>query len=266
MQTFTKKSYLKKIKEKFIIGIIGFPLKKPRTLTLWRKKLIFIKKNISIFKFEINPRNLFSFLNTLSDLNFNYALAVTMPFKKRIIKFTNKMHPSSARAKAVNLFIKFKKKKIGYNTDVMAFDQRCKKIIKRMEQIIIIGFGGSGSSIYNYYNKIYKKKIIVISKKIKKKNFYSKIKPLHLKKKSLIINCTPLGSNLNSNYEKVSPINLSLMKYVNNKSLIFDLVYSPKSNLLSKYCKKLKLNYENGIRMNTIQAKLSFNYIKKNII
>jgi len=135
-----------------------------------------------------------------------------------------------------------------------------------MEQIIIVGYGGSGTAIYNYYSKIYKKKIIVISKKIKKKNFYNKIKSNFLKKKSLIVNCTPLGSKLKYNYEKKSPINFNLMKQVNNKSFIFDLVYSPKSNLLSKFCKKLKLRYNNGIRMNTIQANLSFNYIKKIII
>lgn len=43
-----------------------------------------------------------------------------------------------------------------------------------MEQIIIIGFGGSGTAIYNYYRGMYKKKIIVISKKIKKKIFLIK--------------------------------------------------------------------------------------------
>lgn len=52
-----------------------------------------------------------------------------------------------------------------------------------MEQIIIIGFGGSGTAIYNYYRGMYKKKIIVISKKIKKKNFFNKIQPNFLKKK-----------------------------------------------------------------------------------
>jgi len=266
MQIFSKKSYLKKNKEKFIIGIIGFPLKKPRTINIWKKKLLYINKNISVFEFEIKPSNLLIFLNNLNNLKFDYALAVTMPFKKSIIKFTNRMHFSGNRAKAINLFIKFKKKKIGYNTDVLAFNECCKKIIKKMEQIIIIGFGGSGTAIYNYYSKMYKKKIIVISKKIKKKNFYNKIHPNFLKKRSLIINCTPLGSKLKYNYEKKSPINFYLMKQVNNKSVIFDLVYSPKSNLLSKYCKKFKLRYENGIKMNTIQANLSFNYIQKIII
>jgi len=266
MQIVSQKSYLKKIKEKFVIGIVGFPLKKPRTINIWKKKLLYINKKISVFEFEIKPSNLLIFLKNLNNLKLDYALAVTMPFKKSIIKFTNGMHFSANRAKAINLFIKFKKKKIGYNTDVLAFNECCKKIIKKMEQIIIVGYGGSGTAIYNYYSKIYKKKIIVISKKIKKKNFYNKIKSNFLKKKSLIVNCTPLGSKLKYNYEKKSPINFNLMKQVNNKSFIFDLVYSPKSNLLSKFCKKLKLRYNNGIRMNTIQANLSFNYIKKIII
>ncbi len=43
------------------------------------------------------------------------------------------------------------------------------------------------------------------------------------------------------------------------KSLIFDIIYSPKLTNLSKECKKRKIKYLNGIKMNTLQAVRALN-------
>ena len=77
-----------------------------------------------------------------------------------------------------------------------------------------------------------------------------------LSKKSLIINCTPLGSDLSKNYlKKIANRKKSLVKKINKDSTIFDVIYSPKKTILSKLLKRKKIKYLNGILMNTLQAK-----------
>ena len=49
------------------------------------------------------------------------------------------------------------------------------------------------------------------------------------------------------------------------KSMVFDIVYSPKKTLLSRNCKKLKIKYVNGIKMNTMQASKALSIVEKEI-
>ena len=71
----------------------------------------------------------------------------------------------------------------------------------------------------------------------------------------IIINCTPLGSNLKTDFLKQIQIKSKFLKKIKKQSFIFDIKYSPKKTLLSYECKKNKIKYLNGIKMNTLQAK-----------
>ena len=90
-----------------------------------------------------------------------------------------------------------------------------------------------------------------------------KIKEDILNQIDLVINCSPLGSNLKRIYINKSPLKLDNIQKIKKSGFIFDIVYKPKSNLLSKLCKKRKIKYENGLRMNTLQAKLALKYLNK---
>ena len=75
----------------------------------------------------------------------------------------------------------------------------------------------------------------------------------------MIINCTPLGSDLKKKFKNKTPIKKNFLKKIKRKSLIFDIIYSPKLTILSKECKKRKIKYLNGIKMNTLQAVRALN-------
>ena len=124
--------------------------------------------------------------------------------------------------------------------------------------------GGVGEAIYNVFKQKYKKSnISVISRKVgktnKKRNFFKKLNKNILLKQNLIINCTPLGSNLTSHYKNKSILDEKHFSYLNKDVFIYDLVYAPKSTLLSKICKKNKIKYLNGLKMNTMQAEIALN-------
>ena len=122
--------------------IIGHPLKRPRSVVLWRA--FFKKKKLPIKMYPMDIKANFFALNIkkiLQDSNF-FASAITMPYKKKIKKYLIIKDKISKYANSVNFIIKIKKNIYGYNTDVYGAINSIKKVNKR--NIVIFGFGGAG--------------------------------------------------------------------------------------------------------------------------
>jgi len=243
-----------------ICSIIGYPLKKPRSPIIWNNyfKKNNIKSKMTIL--EIKKKNFSNEINNILSNKSFLASAVTMPYKIEINKYVNYLDQSSKLSKSTNLIIKKKNKIYAYNTDIYGFLSSIRNFLK-IKNIIIFGLGGSGSAIYNYLSKkMINKNFLVITKKIKKNKSNTKYKKklklsdLNVRKKYLIINCTPLGSNLKKEFENKSILHDDLLKQINRSSVVYDLVYKPKKTKLFHQCKKQNIKYINGIEMNTFQA------------
>ncbi len=243
-------------------GIIGYPLNKPRSVGIWRK--YFKENNIKgqFNPYEIDNKNFQNFMKKkfLQDQNF-LSIVVTMPYKKKVLKFANVLHLSAKTTRSANLLVKKKKIIYAYNTDVIGAFFTIKPFISKFNNITIIGLGGSGQAIFFYlFNKYKKKNFILISKSFLFKSnnvrIFKKLKIEQLHNtKSLIINCTPLGSNLNHSYRNKTPISENLIKLLKKDNIIFDIVYKPNKTKLFNICRNHKIQYVNGLLMNTIQAK-----------
>tara|TARA_B100000035_G_C20946530_1_gene530002 strand:- start:235 stop:1014 length:780 start_codon:yes stop_codon:yes gene_type:complete len=241
-------------------SIIGYPLKKPRSPIIWNK---FFKKNkikSKMLALEINKKNFNREIKKIFSNKFFLASAITMPYKIEINKYANYLDQSSKLSKSTNLIIKKKNKFYAYNTDIYGFLNSVKRYLK-IKDIIIFGLGGSGSAIYNYLSKKFNyKSFLIITKKIKKNKLNTKylkkikLNNIDIRKKYLIINCTPLGSNLKKEFENKSILNDDFLKKINKSSIVYDLVYKPKKTKLFYQCMKNKIKYINGIEMNTFQA------------
>ena len=243
-------------------GIIGNPLNKPRSIKIWSN--YFIKKNIkaSMEAYDIKRDNFKTFISNLTKSKNTYAFAITMPYKITILKYCYQLDESAKIAKSANLIIKNKQNNQfkGYNTDVLGAYATIKKYINEYKIITIIGMGGAGTSIYNYLKFKHPNLTfnIITSKKKKyreKDNVNKKINNKILRQKSLIINCTPLGSNLNETYVNQTPIEEIYFKILNKNSLIFDIIYQPSITLLKKYSEKFSIDYINGKKMINFQGK-----------
>jgi shikimate dehydrogenase len=245
-----------------ICFIVGYPLNNPRSVSIWRD--FFKKKKIkaSMNPIELKTEKIKKFIQKIKKNKNFLAAAVTMPLKTKLFQYVVPGDLVARKSKSINLIIKNEGKLYGYNTDILALLNFIKK--DNLKNILIIGLGGVGNALFNYLSLNKKIKVKAISrKKNKNKNIYNNFNKIDFKKKITIVNCTPLGSNLKNIFLNRSPIPEKFFGAIHKDSFIFDIIYKPKKTKLLRLCKKYQLKSINGLRMNSLQAKIALKKIQK---
>ena len=215
---------------------------------------------------DVSKKNIKKLIVALSsDKNFSAAV-ITNPYKEIVYKLLKKNSSNLAKKiKSTNCI--YKKGSFFYitNTDSEASFLALKKKInlKEKHSILILGFGGAGKAVALAFNQFLKnKKIYVVTRKeIKNKHKglifinWKKIDDI-IKDITICINCTNVGFG-----PKIlkSPLSLDQLKKLNKKTIVYDIIYNPKTSTLLKNSEINKLKTTNGIRMNLFQAVLAFN-------
>ncbi len=196
---------------------------------------------------------------------------VTVPFKKLIIKFLDKLDSTAEKTESVNTLLKENNKIIGYNTDQLGFGLTIRELFPHQvenkmastlqgKNIFILGSGGVTSSIIDVLEN--ENVNIFLSNRTKKKaeelkNKYSKIEILDWGKRpeicDIVINTTSIGLTEN---EKIK-IDFSDCKKDKNK-LFYDLIYNPKETNFLKEARLRGNKTMNGQMMFLNQAKYAF--------
>ncbi len=186
---------------------------------------------------------------------------VTVPFKKLIIPFLDKLTEEASKTQSVNTIYLKNEKIIGHNTDIDGFEHAIKKINFdfNRKKIFILGAGGVVSSIVFALKKMNVSSIMITNR--------TKAKALDIKflfndlevvdwgtipEFDVIINATSVG------LKKNDKINLDLSNIGNNK-LFYDVIYNPPETNFLEIGKKLGNKYENGKLMFIYQAVSAFN-------
>ena len=200
------------------------------------------------------------------------GLNVTVPFKKSVIPFLEKLSPEANETQSVNTIYKKNENGvdvvIGDNTDVEGFKQSLEYINYNVKnkKIFILGAGGVVPSILKALEKLGAAKVYISNRtKEKAKDLESHYKA-SLRLETLdwgqspdfdvIINATSLGLKNNDkielNYNKHKP------KFFGKKKLFYDVIYNPeKTNFLLKG-EELGNETTNGKMMFICQAQLAF--------
>ena len=142
----------------YYCGIIGYPLKKPRSIPLW--KSFFKKNNINsdMRAFNVKPLLFNNFIKKLKKNKKFLASAISMPYKITMIKHANKLDSYAKNAGSINLLVKKGESFLGYNTDIFGAMATIKPYILKYNEIVIIGLGGTGKTLFNYFFYYIKKK------------------------------------------------------------------------------------------------------------
>ena len=238
--------------------VIGNPIDhslSPKLHNYWFKKN---KINAKYDKKKTNDEDLEFIISEIKEKKIN-GINVTIPLKKKIIPYLDKLSLEAEQTQSVNTIVLNNNSLEGHNTDVVGFTKAIKDLNFKIEgkKVFILGAGGVVPSIIFALNKMNASKII-ITNRTKKKAEDLKLRFHNLEVLDwgdiidfdVIINATSLGLNKES-------INLDFSKFGNNK-LFYDVIYNPSETNFLKEGKKLGNKTENGKLMFVYQALEAF--------
>ena len=244
--------------KKFLV--IGNPIEhslSPKLHNYWIKK-----NNIKAIyeKQKLDKNNLENLILKVKEKKIN-GINVTIPFKKAVIPFLDKLTLEAQKTQSVNTIYLDNNQVVGHNTDIGGFEISIQKLNFDLsnKKVLILGAGGVVPSIIFALIKMKVSKII-LSNRTKEKaenlkkifNNLNVIKWGEIPNFDVIINATSLG------LKKEDEINLDLSLSGKNK-LFYDVIYNPKETSFLKTGKNLGNVAINGKLMFIYQAFLAFN-------
>ncbi|PQJ77880.1 shikimate dehydrogenase family protein [Polaribacter porphyrae] len=211
-------------------------------------------KNHKYVNFDL--QNIESFPDIIDKISNIKGINVTIPYKQDIIKYLNTLDKTAKKIGAVNT-IKFTKRGNlkGYNTDVVGFEQSIKPLLKKKHRkALILGTGGASKAIaYALKKNNIKFKFVSRNPSSKKEISYENLDEKKLKKYTIIINCTPLGTFPDT--EKYPNIPY---QFITKNHLLYDLIYNPEVTTFLSKGKENGATIKNGYEMLQLQAEESW--------
>ena len=184
---------------------------------------------------------------------------VTVPFKKTVIPFLDKLSSEAEQTQSVNTITYDNGDLVGHNTDIAGFDSAIKKLDFSLKgkKVMILGAGGVVPSIIFALQKMNVQEITISNRtKERAENLrvlFNNIKILewgNLTDFHMVINATSLGLNNER-------INLKFSRSGNDR-LFYDVIYNPHETQFLKIGKQLGCKTENGKTMFVYQAMEAF--------
>ena len=251
--------------------VIGNPIEhslSPQLHNYWIKK-----NNINAVydKKQLNESDIEEIITEVKNGKID-GINVTVPFKKSVIPFLDKLTPLANETRSVNTIYKEKENGIdtvvGDNTDVGGFKQSLEYINYNVKnkKVFILGAGGVVPSILKALEKLKVSKVYISNRTKEKAKDLENHYKISLGLETLdwgqspdfdiIINATSLGLK---NSDKIElDYNKYKSKFFEKKKLFYDVIYNPtKTNFLLKG-EELGNETTNGKMMFICQAQLAF--------
>ena len=210
-------------------------------------------------KKKLNENQLMELILEIKKKNI-HGINVTVPFKKAVIPYLDKLTFESESTQSVNTIHLEDNKLVGHNTDIEGFEKSIQdlKLDLINKKALVLGAGGVVPSIIFALNKM-KVSEVIISNRTKNnaeslKDLFKNIKIVEwgeIPEFDIIINATSVGLK---NEDK---INLDISKVGKNK-FFYDVIYKPNETNFLKTGKKLGNRTENGKMMFIYQAQGAF--------
>jgi shikimate dehydrogenase len=179
---------------------------------------------------------------------------VTNPYKMDVAGKCDILVGYAARSGAVNTVVVKREKLIGFNTDVYGLKKTITDLKTQIKNALILGTGGAAKAVCLALDDLR-----IDHKSISRREKYTDYtyKSLAVRSKlsdfQLIINATPVGM-----YPEIQ--NKPSLNYyeLNQKNILFDLIYNPQKSLFLKEGEKRGCTVINGTKMLYGQADLSW--------
>jgi len=238
-----------------IFGLIGFPLSHSFSKKYFDQK--FASEQITDANFFLYPIPKIEEVVNLIQLTPNLqGLAITIPYKKQIIPYLNKVSSEVQQMQACNCVHIKQGELIGYNTDVVGFK---KSLLQQLQPhhngALILGTGGAAAAVAFVFNEL-KIPFQFVSRNPSSQNncmAYSQITEALLLQFPIVVNTTPLGTFPDVNTCPPIPY-----EFLSEKNYLFDLVYNPAETLFLKKGREKGCVVQNGYDMLVGQAEANW--------
>ena len=237
-------------------GIIGFPLVHSFSAKYFNEK--FRREKIDA-EYSLKPlppspqgeeirigdeEQLKKLLNSLDGMN------VTMPYKKAIIPYLERLDETAEAIGAVNVVYK----RVGYNTDCLGFIDSIRPLLREGDkQALVLGTGGASKAVCYGLKKLGVTPTLVSRTPKEGMLGYEALTAEVLQEYTVIVNCTPLG--MAPYIKSFPPIPYEL---ITARHLLFDCVYNPEETVFLQKGKAQGATIRNGMEMLYGQAKAAW--------
>jgi shikimate dehydrogenase len=235
-------------------GIIGYPLGHSFSKKYFTEK--FAEEGITGCSYEIFPiPDIAAVKYIIASTSNLCGLNVTIPHKQSVLALLDDTSKLPTGLQACNCIKIIKGKLIGYNTDVIGFEQSLLPQLKNHHtHALILGNGGAAEAVKFVLHKLnihYK----VVSRKLHKGSdlTYADLNEQIIKEHTLIINTTPLGT-----FPSIDESPFLPYQHLEAQHFLFDLVYNPAKTLFLKKGEEQGAAIKNGYDMLVIQAEESW--------
>lgn len=232
-------------------GTIGYPLTHSFSRQYFTEKIE--KERIpesAYFSFPLKSIDEFpDFLQTNPTLR---GLAVTIPYKEKVLKYVSIISEEVKLIGAANCIKVRGNVLTAYNTDIIGFENSFVKNLKPVHnKALVLGTGGASKAVQYVLKKLGIGFLVVSRNKTSAENFiqYSQLTAGIINEYNIIINTTPLGMSPAEDTCPDLPYEL-----LTTNHYLFDLVYKPAKTLFLQKGEQRGATIINGFEMLIIQA------------
>ena len=246
----------KDLKPKYKFGLIGKDISYSFSKNYFSSKF----KNLGLDNYEYVNYDLKSIDEFKNIKNKELkGLNVTIPYKESVIEFLDVINDEAKLIGAVNTIKIDKKGKLtGFNTDVYGFEESLKPLLKKShKKALVLGTGGASKAVCYVLDKLKIDYLLVSRNPEIIQVSYNDLNKELLENYTIIINCTPIGTNPKIDKFPKIPYN-----YITNKHLLYDLIYNPEKTRFLREGEKRGATISNGRKMLELQAEKSWNIWK----
>ena len=224
-------------------GLIGYPLGHSFSIGYHNQRFADEGINAKYINFEIpSIDSLPEVLNSNPELK---GLNVTIPYKEKVIEFLDYISPEARAIGAVN---------------VIRVVHEGKNIIEPMlesyhKKALVLGTGGASKAIAYGLKSLGIEPVFVSRYERPGTIQYGSITPEVVHEYPVIVNCTPLGM-----FPKVDTCPDLPYEAMDDKNILYDLIYNPDETLFMKLGAKQGASVKNGLEMLLLQAFASWEF------
>ena len=232
-------------------GLIGYPLSHSFSQKYFTEK--FLKEGIDDAVFHaFSIPSITDLPTVLSNHPLLKGFCITIPYKKEVIPFLTETSSAVQKMGACNCVKIEGRRLIGYNTDVVGFENSFTQHLQKHHiKALILGTGGAAAAVEYTLQKLGIGYLFVSRTANKTENTlgYDDLTEDLIADHTVIINCTPLGT-----YPKTDGAPAIPYEWLTPSHYLFDLVYNPSLTKFLQLGQAQGATIQNGSEMLVIQA------------